>query len=242
MSWIINVYWTLGIEFQYYLLVGLIYPALLFTGLLAEGALLLACSAAVGFRFPFPGVHIQGEQGPLVGHYAFVFLLGFLAFRYRSGIIGIRRYWLLTGIAAFGASSVCGPLIGIFALGTSAMIAFTTLRSPLLAYLGSISYSLYLLHYLVVGRILGLGLRFVHSPLLVLLLEFTAIVVSIAVAHVATILIEKPSMRLAQRIALRCPDHNTCKQPSPFAQSAPVFPAGTVSQPLVHVALSSKRD
>jgi peptidoglycan/LPS O-acetylase OafA/YrhL len=200
-NWILIVYWTLGIEFQYYLIVGLIYPLLISKRLLAQAALLALCAIGMG-RYTFP-LHVKADQGPLIFHYAFVFMLGVLAFRFKIELIDKRTYLIMATLTAVAASACCGPVIGITSLITSLTIAFVTLRSRVLAWSGSISYSLYLVHYPIGGRVFGIGERLFQSPLLQYAAHVASVLVSILVAYVMYRLVEQPAKRFASRIRLR---------------------------------------
>ena len=72
----------------------------------------------------------------------------------------------------------------------------------ILAWLGSVSYSLYLFHLLVVDRVLHVGLRMVHSALPVFFVQLAAIGAAVVAAWLAARLIEEPFKRMASRIAL----------------------------------------
>jgi peptidoglycan/LPS O-acetylase OafA/YrhL len=199
-TWIIVVYWTLGIEFQYYLLVGLIYPLLTSNRLIAQAGLVALCTLGIN-RFDFP-LHLQADQGPLIGHYAFVFLLGMLAFRFRLQMIGKRSYLIMAVLAAVMVSGICGPIVGITSLCTSLLIAFANIRSKALIWLGSISYSLYLFHYLIGGRILGIGLRLAHSVFQQYIVQVCALLACLGFAYLMCRLVEEPAKRFASRIRL----------------------------------------
>ena len=198
-SWIIPVYWTLGIEFQYYVLVGLLYPLLASRRVLAQAAIFALCLAGSGFQFP---LYAHVDQGPLIGHYSIAFLLGILTFRLRAGLLSARPFvWLAIALAVL-LSATSGAVISLTALGTALIVAFVPLKLKILMWLGSISYSLYLFHLLVVDRVLHVGLRMVHSELLVFFVQLAAIGASIVVAWSASRLIEDPFKRMASRIAL----------------------------------------
>jgi peptidoglycan/LPS O-acetylase OafA/YrhL len=198
-SWIIPVYWTLGIEFQYYVLVGFLYPLLASRRMVAQAAIFALCLAGSGFQFPL-NMHV--DQGPLIGHYSLAFLLGILTFRLRTGLLGPRSFVLLAIVVALLLTATSGPAISLTALGTALVIAFVALKMRILIWLGSISYSLYLFHLLVVDRVLHIALRITHSAPLLSLVQFTSIGVAILVAWGASRWIEEPFKRMASRITL----------------------------------------
>jgi peptidoglycan/LPS O-acetylase OafA/YrhL len=93
-------------------------------------------------------------------------------------------------------------------VGTAAGLlihAFRTFEFPKflherLMLLGGISYSLYLTHVPVGGRIVNLGRRYVSGPLAEVLLSLVALATCLAFAWLFYRVIEKPSIAFAKRI------------------------------------------
>ncbi len=67
-------------------------------------------------------------------------------------------------------------------------------------WLGGISYSLYLVHIPIGGKVVNLGRRFIHGPIGELALSLLALAASLAVAWMFCLLLERPAMRLARRL------------------------------------------
>jgi peptidoglycan/LPS O-acetylase OafA/YrhL len=181
LRWVNVVFWSLGIEFQYYLLIGLAFPILVARGSgLRYGflALLLALSAAV-------------RDEALVFHYLPLFVAGILAFQSRVGLISTPA--LLAGLAATG---IAGP-IACLGIAAALLVRFVNLPASRMTGFGSISYSLYLLHVPIGGKIMNLGGRFAHGTPELAALLVVAMAVSVAAAAVFYRLIELPSQRLS---------------------------------------------
>lgn len=70
-------------------------------------------------------------------------------------------------------------------------------------WLGTISYSLYLIHVPVGGKVVNLGKRYVESQTGELLVSLLALVVSVATAYVFYLMIERPSQKWAARLKYR---------------------------------------
>jgi peptidoglycan/LPS O-acetylase OafA/YrhL len=184
LGWINVVFWSLGIEFQYYLLIGLAFPLLV-----ARGA---------GVRFGFLGlllmISMLVPDESLLFHYLPLFVAGILAFQSRVGLISKRG--LFAGLAA---TAVAGP-IACLGIATALIIRFVRIPSSRWTNFGLISYSLYLLHVPIGGKIMNLGGRFAHSgPALAALLAL-AVGASIAAAAVFYRFVELPSQRLSSSI------------------------------------------
>ncbi len=95
VPWINVVYWTLAIEFQWYLLVGLVMPMLAsprrWMRFLITSAMVLAYFSVYWDR--------------LVFHYLPVFLIGVFVFQYRAEIIDMREMLGLIAVMVFDPAS-----------------------------------------------------------------------------------------------------------------------------------------
>jgi peptidoglycan/LPS O-acetylase OafA/YrhL len=78
--------------------------------------------------------------------------------------------------------SMLGPVIAITGTMTSLVITFISVRARILGGLGMISYSLYLMHVPVGGKIIDLGVRFRHGQLVPALFLLAATAGSIVAA------------------------------------------------------------
>jgi peptidoglycan/LPS O-acetylase OafA/YrhL len=191
--WINPVYWTLGIEFQYYLLIGLIFLLLAasrdLTRMLTTGALLVP-------GFFLPRVSLLFVHLPL-------FAAEILTFQFKTS--RLSKWSFLTGlvitcvVATFGA----GPLIAMTCILTALVIAFLDFGGRVLTWLGMISYSLYLMHVPIGGKIIDLGGRFTHGEIGQILVLAAATAASVMAAWVLYQIVELPSQRLSSRISHR---------------------------------------
>jgi len=112
-------------------------------------------------------------------------------------------------------SSVPTALTG---LGAAAIVyAFIHLREPrgmpgrILLGIGTISYSLYLVHVPIGGRVVNLGKRFVTEPSSELLLSTVALMVCMAAASLFYFVIERPAVRAARCLK---PKHGRARRAS----------------------------
>jgi len=188
-----------------------VFPLLIATRKLARFGFLAALLAS-SVLFVRPGLVF--EWWPL-------FVAGILIFQSKVGLISTRV--LLAALAITGV--VCwwvnGHDVAVVAIGTALMIKFVQLPSSRLTDLGLISYSLYLLHVPIGGKILNLGARFAHSfPAQVLALA-VAVVASVGAAAMFYRLIELPSQRLSS--SLRYSSHPV--EPVGIAIETAVVPA-----------------
>jgi peptidoglycan/LPS O-acetylase OafA/YrhL len=133
--WLISVYWTLAVELQFYLLIGLAFP------LVRKPALfwMTAAPVAVALAFALP---YQGQ----IFFYLPCFLLGIATFHLSTGGIDRLPFFGFSFALAAIALKLLNPFAVLAAVGTALAIAFVRRVPRVLVWLGAISYPLYLLH------------------------------------------------------------------------------------------------
>lgn len=191
-SWVNTVFWTLTIEFQFYLFIGLLFNPLFSRSLGWFAALYLAAAALsllpytqlIGFLsysplFALGGVALQWQRRRISST---AYIAGLLVF---SGLV----FWRFGAVAA---------LVG---LATAVAINTLTVHIPVLSFIGKISYALYLTHGLVGTTAEFLLIKLFPAPSAAGKLGLTAIclLLAIAAAYVFYRLVEEPFMRLASR-------------------------------------------
>jgi len=201
--WIQPVFWTLAIEFQYYLILGIMFPLLrsanrlYFAGFVG----LCAVSQCLVFKWAFLPIHWP------------FFLMGIVAFRYKARIIDAAEAigWLLAFSCWAGLVSALwdqgGKFVPIETLPVAAIgvisalsIMYLDYGNRVMKFFGDISYSLYLFHVPIGGKIANLGTRFATNQFSALLVALFALAVSIGFAYAMYCWIEKPAQHFAGRI------------------------------------------
>lgn len=193
-EWVNVVFWTLAIEFQFYLLVALLFPLISHSSL-AVRAGICAVLAAAAFLLP---------SEKLVFHYLFLFLIGILAFQIKAGLLcsaGMQAAgWALL---AAGAWFTLGDIIAAVGTVTGLLIVHARLSAAWLLFLGQISYSVYLLHVPIGGRIINLGSRFAHGPVEQVIVLVMAVAASIGAAFIFHRWVELPAQRWSSTVRFR---------------------------------------
>lgn len=190
--WLNDVYWTLAIEFQYYLLLGLVYPAL--SGRRAI-AVLIVVSCVLAFIIRAPS---------LVFQYLPWFCFGIVTYKYVTKQLRLAEYLSVICLLFAFTYYVDGILRAGVLIATSVVIAFVRIRIGRVAsFFGAISYSLYLTHIPVGLSIINLSEHFNPSYQQKLLALVVAFVASVVSAYLLYILVERPSLRLASRLRFR---------------------------------------
>jgi peptidoglycan/LPS O-acetylase OafA/YrhL len=197
-SWLSPVYWTLAIEFQFYLVLGLLFPFLQHPRPAVRRLVLGAFALA-----PWLGA----EPGATVFWYLPWFAFGIAACHLRQGLVS-RWEFSLTVLALGVSLATRIETRELLALTTTALLSafWQGGVSAGLHWLGSISYSLYLTHCVSGGAVLVVA-KALHPPAWMHLPAVAvAVVVSVLAAAIFHRLVEQPAQQLAARIPARAPE------------------------------------
>jgi peptidoglycan/LPS O-acetylase OafA/YrhL len=201
------VFWTLAVEFQFYLLTGLVYPFVIKSN--ARCLLLAAVSAALSFA--------TDDEGLLIRWLPF-FCCGMLIFNLRCTGMPRKVFWPSIFALLALASISCGLPQSIAAASAALFILYAdfngeTALHRILLFLGTISYPLYLIHW-DLGR---MALRLSrHVPGVAEVPVLAGLAFSILCAWLLSELVEKPSIRLSTRLKYRGSTEKV-NQPGPAA-------------------------
>jgi peptidoglycan/LPS O-acetylase OafA/YrhL len=208
--WLANVFWTLAIEFQYYLLMGLVFPLVFSRNTWTRIATLVILGALSCI------IH----SSIYIFYFIFLFIMGISTCQYRIGLIGKRQYVLILAIATLCALLSMGRATGtgdssitpttlsfwltragesapatIAGFATVCAILFLRAKNPVFHFLGRISYSLYLIHSPIGRRALNVFLRVTgaESEAAKIGVIVMAVAVSIFAAYLLYRFVEQPS-------------------------------------------------
>jgi len=189
--WVNDVYWTLAIEFQYYILIAAVFPLLLHKN--------KNLSFLVLFVFALSGALINAHS--LIFNYSFLFIVGILLFQFKVGYLKKGEFGILLLVVLIMIFVKFDKRYLIAALLPYFFIMYFEFSNKFSRFLGNISYSLYLVHIPIGGRIINLAENFIQDETLRSLIVFVAMAIVIFVAWVFFLLVEKPSMRLSKRLS-----------------------------------------
>ena len=187
-AWINTAYWTLAIEFQYYLLMAFAFP-LLGHRRAQQRLLGIVCLCALPYVF-------ASER--LVFHYLGLFALGVATFQWQRAMLSKTRYLVLIAAITGTNLATLGPVVSGVGATTALLIAFIR-HAPWrpLTVLGTLSYSLYLVHAPLGERVVNLGARFAESLISQIAVLLAAVGVSLVAAYLLYRFVERPSLRLS---------------------------------------------
>jgi peptidoglycan/LPS O-acetylase OafA/YrhL len=187
-SWLNPVYWSLAYEFAFYIIVGISFSYLIQRNVVATVAVALCAVAIEYFIREFVDVRV------------IEFLVGALLMR--SVIVKDihANAWLLISLATVF-------IIGGIATGTAVAIGaggiyfFRSVDFGRWALLfGGLSYSLYLVHVPIGGRVMNLAKRFDHGGPYEAFAVVCALAASVAVAALLHQWVERPAMAASRKI------------------------------------------
>lgn len=192
-DWLNVVYWTLSIELQWYLLLGLTFPLIASRHWLAQvaGAMLML----IGYRL-VPNFYVIFHSVP-------IFLIGVFVFQYKLGLSSAWR--MLLSMAAMFAlmKTPIGMPVSVVATVTGLLIAFGTLENRWCARLGEISYSLYLLHIPIGLNIMPFLSRIPYSGEYLIVIDLVCVAACLYASVLFYRLVEEPSQKWSSAIKIK---------------------------------------
>jgi peptidoglycan/LPS O-acetylase OafA/YrhL len=191
-KWVLDVYWTLAIEFQFYLFMGLFYFAII-----SEKIALRLTGYALVLGLSFIGTR------NFLFYWLPVFLVGNMLFLFLTKRIGKAEFYsmmliIFIQIAVF----LPGPVFFSSLIPAAAILYMFNYSNPVLDWVGKISYSIYLLHTIVGTTVINILSHHAHNPFTKAAVVLTGVGVSIVCSYVMYVFIEKPSKRLSSKIKL----------------------------------------
>ncbi len=145
-KYISPVYWTLGIEFQFYLIIGIAFPYLKKN----TWSLILLIAATGLTAIHIPGVHLFSN--------IIYFVLGIVIFLHKKLKLNVTISYILISYCLGVIAFIYGLPTFLVCLMTSLIILFVKSSLPIIDFFSKISFSLYLTHD-IIGSNLSIWLQ-----------------------------------------------------------------------------------
>ncbi len=191
VSWLNSVYWTLAIEFQYYLIIGMLYF------LFISPYLLIRC---LGYIILLAAPLIS-SSGNFLPYWLPLFGVGIVLFLYKSNQIKVFELC---------ATSICFVLHLFFFNGlVAASIAVASIflilfmfsySNRFLSFLGKFSYSVYLIHPIVGAAFVNVLSHYVAGAFEKMLLVLGGLVITAVGSYIMYMAVEKPSKKISSKL------------------------------------------
>lgn len=212
-EWYNPIYWTLAIEFQFYFVLGVLFPVLnssKFNKLfIFEISAILFLYLTIYFDLTIFNLNKQ-----TMFSYSDLFYLGFVLYRYKSNKISLNKLIviLIFLLPAFFLHYHLGEHLVIFYISilSSILILRVKKQPKIILKISNISYSFYLTHGFTGGLFLYFTRDIFTNEITKSIVVFIAILFSFYGAYPYYFLIEKPCQKLSQKLRLN-PLNNTPK-------------------------------
>lgn len=193
-GWLNPVFWTLAVEFQFYIIISLAFPFLVLGKI--SGRIMAYCLLFIA-ALAFPSMWFSPSWLP-------VFIMGIIYVNCRSGNIGAKEFWSIFLISVGFTFYLHNLEITLASIFTLAVIHFFSMyQSKVGNFFGDISYSLYLIHMTFPIMIVNFLVPHVTNIYTQLLVVLAAFIISVISAYIFYLIIEKPSKKYASKISLK---------------------------------------
>lgn len=191
-DWYNIIYWTLAIEFQFYLLIGLIYPLFVSKKRGIQAFILILF---IGFNF-------IGIDHRFVFNYGTIFLIGISLFLIHAQYLPKKIGFVIVFICIIATGYLHSISIAIVCTATVFAIHFVEIDTKLTNLFGDISYSFYLTHGLIGGNLIYFMLPKAKTLPNQLMLLSISVLACLIFAYLFWRFIEAPSQKLSRKVKM----------------------------------------
>lgn len=189
-KWLNVVYWTLAVEFQYYLFMALLFIPLIRSALFFR---IIMYAAILSSSF------ISGRE--FLPYWLPIFLLGIVLFLKMVSLISLREYFLVTLFTVcFSFYKYSADLVLYALIPVVSVLYYKNMKIWVLDTLGKFSYSLYLIHTLIGATVVNVLSHHSSSYFSKIAVVLSGFAISIISAWIIYLIIEKPSKKLSSSV------------------------------------------
>lgn len=191
-KWVVGIFWTLAIEFQFYVFIGLIF-GFLFEGKLWQFVLgyflisLLQFLPFADFRNFF--------------HFSSLFAIGGITLLYHQSRVNKVEYVVVMLLFTAVAYWQLGFLITLVGVLTAMAILFTSIENKAFSLVGKMSYSFYLIHVLLGTTCEFVLIRIINpnTEIKKVVITLLCVVFALLGSYLFYFFVEKPFIELAKK-------------------------------------------
>ena len=196
-GWYSHVFWTLCIEFQFYIFIGLMMPVISKSSFVITLFILsfISCSSLAHFD----------KSYYCISTYSPVFCVGILTYLLKITRLSITQF--IIGLCVFFGVEYLqsnGLIIPAISVATALIIAYSNHSNSALNFIGKISYSLYITHGLILTIFGFVVKRYIMSMSIGIKFLFLSIelLVACAFAYFFFLIVEERFIGISKRIVL----------------------------------------
>ncbi len=189
-KWLNQVYWTLAIEFQYYLMMAVLFPFLIHQNRVVTYVTLTSLVSL--------SLVVKGNYLP---HWLIIFLIGITLFLFvikkinKYEFLFLESLLVVLGVFHYGINPIVFSIIPVIIILKWNQLEFRPINA-----LGKISYSVYLIHPIIGASVINVLSHHVHSPLLKATLILFGTLVTLFSSYIMYRFVEKPSKKWSSNL------------------------------------------
>jgi len=192
-DWYNPIFWTLAIEFQFYIFIGIVFTIVNRYPIVS---LIILGTAFIPLNYFF-------DTLSYACYYGGYFIIGTALYLYHQKRLAFLPLLLMVAIASTDILLTHEFLYPIIPLLSIPVMLFIQKRSRVFEWLGEVSFSFYLMHGMFGGWFIYFTARYADSGFLQILIIVAAIAVSYIGSYVFYRLIEKPVLYLSRKITYK---------------------------------------
>ena len=189
-QWYNAIYWTLAIEFQFYILIGFLYI------FLSSKNKYILYSALILFGLS----NFLVDDNRFVFNYSTLFLNGILLFLIEWKRIDSKIGFILIVLCSIVTLQIHSFTIAFSSILTVLAIYFLKVDNRFANRFGDISYSLYLTHGLIGGNVIYLLFHYATSLFEKVMLVLLSILISFVFSYIFWKVVENPAKKLSKKL------------------------------------------
>jgi peptidoglycan/LPS O-acetylase OafA/YrhL len=204
-EWYNPIYWTLAIEFQFYFVLGIVFPILNSERFNGNFTFEIIALIIVYATIYFDSTSLNLNKQTLLSYWD-LFYLGFILYRYKSNKINLNKalvILLLLMLAIFLHYHQTEHFMIFYVSAIVILVIFFVKELPnMISKMSDISYSFYLTHGFTGGLFLYFTRNIFNDDITRIVMVFIALVISILGTLPFYKLIEKPWQKRSQKLRL----------------------------------------